>query len=121
VTVAALCLALDVLLRAACPPLHARMAALSVPVAAFALGWVSTLGLGGGEAPPLVAQASGVRWVLLQCLTHGGVGWLRVAGAACTRLRVIDEFNQLSPARDVPCAGGAFALAPFATAVASFA
>lgn len=46
---------------------------------------------------------------------------VRVAGAACTRLRVIDEFNQLSPARDVPCAGGAFALAPFATAVASFA
>jgi hypothetical protein len=70
---------------------------------------VHALGFAGGGRKKLLLINKRNAWVEVQ-----------VAGAVCTQLRVIDEFNQLSPARDATCAGGGFVLAPFATAVASF-
>ncbi len=70
---------------------------------------VHALGFGGGGRRKLL-------------LINKRNAWVRVTLTApsCTRLRVIDEANGLQPARDEPCAGGEFSLAPFATAVASF-
>jgi len=80
----------------------------------------------GGGAPANAVHAMGVagadgRRKLLLVNKRNAWAAVAVAGAQCTRLRVVDEFNGLQPARDEACAGGAFALAPFATAVASFA
>lgn len=95
-----LLLALDLLVCRIHPSLYATLEGLDISLAEVCLPWVSTLLLGstsprGDGAPdglPFPSAAS-ERWVLLQLLADGWLGWLRAAAAVL--LAAADDLTSL--------------------------